>query len=414
MTPRQVARAGACPWGIAAVREDGSGGSGGGQDRALDALRPAPRAARRTVVAAAGAAVAAAVAPRRIEADDDPHVPIDVALLTHAGGAHLPAYLGALAASAAVARVRVSDPDGAIAVEARRILGAKLVAVERDPQAALAAGAPCLALVSMEAALAPAVIRTALDHGCHVLAEKPACTSAEDFRALSTLAEARGRHLLLAFANRLNPEVVEARARIAAGAIGRPVAIEMHLVQDRTRLERQAYRESWFADRTRAGGGHLAWLGIHWLDLAMHLVGAPVVEVAAFTANLGGQPVRIEDSAVATLVFAGGALGTLASGYWLDAGYQTHCRVWGTKGWLEIDSGDETVLRVRSDGGPAGGEIVRTPPPGDAYGTFVHAVADAIARGAPPPLSSVDARRAVETVFAAYRSDARRSSVRVG
>lgn len=219
---------------------------------------------------------------------------------------------------------------------------------------------------------------------------------------------------MLAFANRLNPEVIEARARIAAGAIGRPVALEMHLVQDRSRLEREDYQKSWFADRTRSGGGHLAWLGIHWLDLAMHLMGSPIVEVAAFTANLGGQPVRIEDSAVATLVFAGGALGTLASGYWLDAGYQSHLRVWGTRGWLEIGSGDETVLRVRRDGGPAAGETVRTEPPGDAYANLVHAVASAIARGGPPPLSTADSRRAVETVFAAYRSDARRSSVRVG
>jgi len=371
--------------------------------------RPQVDGGRRRLVAAAGALVAglpAATPLRGAVAAATPAEAIEVVLLTHAGGAHLGAYLRALAASPAVRGVRVADPDGAVFEEARGVLGTKVLSLERDVGTALAAGRPRMALVSMEAVKAPAAIRAALERGCHVLAEKPACTSVAEFAPLVDLADARGLSIALALANRLNPEVVEARARIAAGAIGRPLGVEMHLVQDRARLERKEYRESWFADRARAGGGHLAWLGIHWLDLAMHLVGAPIASVSAFTANLGGQPVRIEDSAVVAFTFAGGAVGTLASGYWLDSGFQSHLRIWGDGGWLSIDAAPEAVLRVHVPGGPPDGEVVRTEAGGDAYGIFVHAVADAIVRGVDPPVTTADSLRVIRTVYAAYAADA--------
>ena len=369
---------------------------------------------RRRLVAAAGALVAGvAVGSDAAGAADEPAArpadgatAIEVALLTHAGGAHLGAYLRALAASPAVAQVRVADPDGAVFDEARAVLGGKLALLDRDAAAVLAAGRPRMALVSMEGARAPAAIRAALERGCHVLAEKPACASVEAFAALAALAGERRLSIALALANRLNPEVVEAKRRLAAGAIGQPMAVEMHLVQDQTRLTRREYQRSWFADRTRAGGGHLAWLGIHWLDLAMHLVGEPIASVSAYTANRGGQPVNIEDSAVLAFAFRGGALGTLASGYWLDAGFQSHLRIWGSAGWLSIDAAPEAVLRVRAAGGPAVGEVVRTGAGGDAYGVFVDAVANAIGRDAPLPVTTEESLRVVRTVFAAYRADA--------
>ena len=366
---------------------------------------------RRTLVAGAGA-IAAGLAGDAMLAGEPavspprPAAGIEVALLTHAGGAHLGAYLRALAASPAVATVRVADPDGAVFDEARAVLGGKLALLDRDAAVVLAAGRPRMALVSMEGARAPAAIRAALEQGCHVLAEKPACTSAEEFAPLATQARRRGLSISLALANRLNPEVVEARRRLASGAIGRPMAVEMHLVQDQTRLTRRDYQQSWFADRARAGGGHLAWLGIHWLDLAMHLVGEPIASVSASTANRGGQPVNIEDSAVLAFAFGGGALGTLASGYWLDAGFQSHLRIWGSAGWLSIDAAPEAVLRVHVAGGPADGEVVRTAAGGDAYGVFVDAVADAIGRDAAPPVTTEESLRVVKTVFAAYRADA--------
>ena len=53
--------------------------------------------------------------------------------------------------------------------------------------------------------------------------------------------------------------------------IARIDGVEAHLIADQTRLTRPAYHESWYAKKARDGGGHLIWLGIHWLDLARFL-----------------------------------------------------------------------------------------------------------------------------------------------
>ena len=51
---------------------------------------------------------------------------------------------------------------------------------------------------------------------------------------------------------------------------------------------------------------------IHNVDLLYHMMG-PVVEVSAFTALLAHERIEVEDTAVATLRFANGALGTITA-----------------------------------------------------------------------------------------------------
>src|SRR5262245_17134887 len=114
---------------------------------------------------------------------------IKVALLTHSGGAHVDAYLTALAATDECAEVLLADPDAKWEEAARRVLGKKLTQVVRDSKPVLADHRPQMALVSMEARLAPPVIDAALDAGCHVFAEKPACVRVEDFVPLVNKAD---------------------------------------------------------------------------------------------------------------------------------------------------------------------------------------------------------------------------------
>ncbi|MCB1237314.1 MAG: Gfo/Idh/MocA family oxidoreductase, partial [Verrucomicrobiae bacterium] len=194
---------------------------------------------------------------------------------------------------------------------------------------------PEMAMVSVEAVRAPPLIARALDAGCHVFAEKPSCVRAEDFESLVKKAEAGGRHLMLALANRVTPAVREAGRLISEGKLGDLYGVELHLIADQTRLTRESYHRSWFADPKRAGGGHLIWLGIHWLDLAMHLSGSSIREVCGFAGNVGGQPIAAEDSAALAMKFDNGMFGAMNSGYYLDRGYHSHLKFWGSKGWLE-------------------------------------------------------------------------------
>jgi predicted dehydrogenase len=333
---------------------------------------------------------------------------LPVVFLTHAGGAHVDGYLQGLAASDACGPVILSDPDGNWADKARQILQNRLQSVVKSPAEALGQvpPGPSLALVSYEARLAPPIIQEALQAGCHVLAEKPGCVRVDEFRPLVQLADSRHQFLMLAFANRLKPEIEAARRLIAEGTLGRIFGIELHLVADQTRLTNPAYHRQWYASRERAGGGHLIWLGIHWLDLAMFVTGSKIVRVTGLTANVGGQPLDVEDSAVAALGFEAGFLGTLTSGYYLRSGYHSHLQIWGSEGWLKMDPVNEKQLRWSVHKGPRAGEIQELPPSTapNSYTPLVQASVDAALRGDSPPLTSADSLRALETVFGVYRA----------
>ena len=106
---------------------------------------------------------------------------IKVGFLTNGGGAHVGAYLNALRDTDACSAVVLADPDGKWANEAQKVLGEKLKGTYRDHKQMLTAEKPVMSIVTMEARLAPPVIDLALEHGCHVFAEKPACLRAEDF-----------------------------------------------------------------------------------------------------------------------------------------------------------------------------------------------------------------------------------------
>jgi predicted dehydrogenase len=104
-----------------------------------------------------------------------------VAVLTHAGGAHLSAYFSALAESKDCDELVIADPDNHWDDEARKLLGDKLTRTYTEYTQLLQKESPKLCMVSMEAGLAPPVIEAALDSGSHVFAEKPGCVTLQQF-----------------------------------------------------------------------------------------------------------------------------------------------------------------------------------------------------------------------------------------
>ncbi len=328
-----------------------------------------------------------------------------VAVLTNVGGAHLDAYLAGLAATDEAESVVVADPSGMSEASARKLLGQKLKAFGRDFAKTLADHQPGTALITLEAVESPPVIRAALEANCHVLAEKPSCVRIEDFEPLAKLADMKHRHLMLAFANRLLPTVQAAKKLIHTGQIGQIYGCELHLIADQTRLKNPSYHRSWFADKARAGGGHLIWLGIHWLDLAMYITELKVTDATGFIGIVGGQPLKVEDSAAMVLRFENGCFGTITSGYYLDRGYHSHIKIWGSHGWLQLEphggeplqwySTKETSSQVKKYEGP------------NEQGSYTPLVQACVRSGqsmSVPPLTTADSLLALKTIFACYRS----------
>lgn len=328
-----------------------------------------------------------------------------VALITHEDGPHLSAYIAGLAKTAELDKLWLCDPTGATEEAVRKGVGEKLAGSYRSTRELFAAQKPNLALIPMEAGLAPKAIGEALDAGCHVMAEKPACVRAEDFAPLVAKAKARNRSLMLALSNRVDPVMREARRVVQSGAIGRVYGMELHTIADQTRLTRPAYQRGWFAQKSRAGGGHLIWLGIHWLDLAVYITGSKVTQVAGFTANVGGQPIDVEDSAAVVLRFANGTFGTLTSGYYLDRGKHLFIKVWGSHGWLEVhhDRPDNPLEWYSTKEGKPG--VRRYLPQSEGgYTPWVQHVVRASVGMETPILSGDDSLHVLQVIFAAYRA----------
>lgn len=348
-----------------------------------------------------GAASLAATSPALAQAEGEKG--IKAAIITNASGAHLEAYYTGLAKAPEVASVVLADPDGTAEDNARQLIGPKLVKVYRDRAELFAMERPDFAVVTMEAVQAPDAIRAALEAGCHVLAEKPACVRAEDFAPLTELAESSKLNLCLALANRTNPEMIKARQLMADGVIGKMYGIEVRFVEDQTRLTNPGYHKSWFANKARAGGGHLTWLGIHWLDLSMYITGASITHVAGFSTNIGGQPINIEDSVAMSMRYDNGALGTMTSGYYRKSGDESLIRIWGSKGWIELSSDDRRRVRwqdTSTENAPV--EEYIGPPDYVHYTAYVGACVRAAAGLGASPMTPRECLRVLKAIYGLY------------
>ena len=338
-----------------------------------------------------------------------PSDPIPVAVVTESGGAHLEAYFAALRDTIECSEVVIYDASGDSFGKAKEILGEKLSAVFKDLDRLLSVADPAMALVSVEAVHAPPLIRRLLEADCHILTEKPACIRHEDLAPLVELAEKSHLHLFYALSNRGLPAVAKIRELITDGVIGGLYGAEVHFVADQTRLKSESYQKSWFADRARAGGGHLAWLGIHWLDLLLHLTGRRVVEVGGFAGIVGGQALRAEDSAALVMRFDNGSFGTMTSGYYLDQGYHSQIRLWGSGGWIEytehLGKVTATPLRwyVNADSTAGVHRFANTADP-RGYTPWVQTCLRACQGEGPAPITGREALLVIEILYNFYEA----------
>jgi predicted dehydrogenase len=346
-----------------------------------------------------------------------------VALVQGADSRHRRYFLEALRDLEAVTAVAVVDPAGATLAEARGLLPGKPVRAYASEADLLRAERVAMAIVTLSGATAPGAIAPLLDGGVPVLAEKPACLAGDDFARLVETAGRRGVPLMLALCNRLAPWARDARRIVAEGGLGRLYAARAMTLADQARIWDPRTRD-WTFRKAEAGGGHLLWLGIHWLDLLLSLTGARVTEVQALTANAGGGPIDVEDLATVQLrlagsAVAGGALASLVSGYVLagdasaasaasaaPAEKQIDLALWGDRGWLRFDFG-RRVLEWHGAGpemNGAPGRELRYDSVAGGYTPFVRECLRASLGEVPPPVTGAEGLELLRVIFAAYQA----------
>lgn len=142
--------------------------------------------------------------------------------------------------------------------------------------------------------------------GKSVVIEKPPTLKFTELDDLVMLASERGCHVFPVFQYRFNAPVQRIRRGILDGELGAPriISIRQRWCRTQRYYDQAAWRGTYSLD-----GGALTNQGIHHLDLIQYL-GGPVEEVYAVKATFGSE-IEAEDSIVATMKFASGAIGSL-------------------------------------------------------------------------------------------------------
>jgi predicted dehydrogenase len=236
--------------------------------------------------------------------------------------------------------------------------------------------------------------------GKHVLVEKPIACSLADADAMLAAAGDAGVVLMPAQNLRFNAPFVAARDAIARGDIGAITGVRAAFGHGGPAA--WAPDATWFFDAELAGGGALIDLGIHLADLVRAVTGDDVVEVAGMLYGDGA----VEDTGVAVLRFAGGAVGSMQSSWISKAGLDIQLSIFGTEGTLHLDGGTPLTQR------PAAGKPHEVEMPTDVPNLDA-AFVEAVATGAPLPVSAADGRAALANIAAGYRSARSGETVKV-
>jgi predicted dehydrogenase len=188
------------------------------------------------------------------------------------------------------------------------------------------------------------IAKAAFKAGKHVVLETPPGLSVKEAKQIAAAAGKSGKVLSYAFQRRFGGAELAAKQAIDKGYAGEPY----HARATWMRTRGVPIGTGWYTDRAKSGGGALLDLGSHMLDIAWHLLGQPEpVSVYAVNHNQLSSSASVEDSAFALLRFEGGKSLELGTSWAINQGplhNGTSCRVYGTKGGLEVYTPAGAVL----------------------------------------------------------------------
>jgi myo-inositol 2-dehydrogenase/D-chiro-inositol 1-dehydrogenase len=243
------------------------------------------------------------------------------------------------------------------------------------------------------------IIQDAAAAGKHIFCEKPLDLDLGRIDRILASVDEAGVKLQVGFNRRFDASFQRVRDLIRAGRIGTP-----HIVRITSRDP-----EPPPIDYVMDSGGIFLDMTIHDFDMARYLIDSEVAQVYA----AGGVMVDPEigragdlDTAIITLHYVNGALGTIDNSRRAVYGYDQRVEVFGSKGMLAVSNNTpDRVEQSTSDG-------VHHPLPlfffierySDAYIAEMKAFVECLQRDTLPPVGGVDARTSVVMGYAARRS----------
>ena len=278
---------------------------------------------------------------------------------------------------------------------------------------------------------AEAAIRAA-EAGVHVLVEKPLAASLADCDAMLAAARTSGVTLGCISQRRFYEPVQRMKRAIDEGKIGKPAlgVFVQYSWRDAAYYRSDPWRGKWDTE----GGGVLVNQSPHQLDILLWLMG-PAAEVSGYWTNLNHPTVEVDDTAVASIRFANGGLGSIITSLSQKPGIHTKVHIHGTSGasvGVETDRGATFIAGVSEIAEPPLTDVWTVPGEERLLSAFqsddrtafasvnatthYHALQvrdflQAIREGRPPLVTGEAGRAVVELFTAIYQSSRERKAV---
>lgn len=181
----------------------------------------------------------------------------------------------------------------------------------------------------------------ALEHGCHVLCEKPMAMNSEEALEMEKVSIETGKRLMINFSYRFNVQSQALKKQVENGILG-------DIYNGRTSWHRRRGLPGfggWFGKKELAGGGPLIDLGVHRLDLALWLMDYPEPEwvlcstnnhIARAEAIKQNKVFTVEDFASGMIKFKNGTSLSIEASWAgnIKEAELMETRLWGTEGGL--------------------------------------------------------------------------------
>ncbi len=250
---------------------------------------------------------------------------------------------------------------------------------------------------------APLTIQ-ALEAGVNVLCEKPMATTLEDAERMKATAERTGKTLYIGFNHRFIGKFRLAKDLLDSGEFGK-------LLTARIAIGHGMYErlsKTWFAERSKSGGGTFIDNGVHMLDM-LRWYGGSITSVSAQAHRLLMDRGDVEDNAIAVFRLGNGGIASLQCSWTWPPTYTLLFSMICERGTIDLSTDNVIVYRA----GAKETETL-TPPPLDAAAEqirhFLAAARGELATFVTPD----DGIAAVRAALAAYESSDSGRTVELG
>jgi UDP-N-acetyl-2-amino-2-deoxyglucuronate dehydrogenase len=269
--------------------------------------------------------------------------------------------------------------------------------------------------VLTESGLHAAHVIALAPHGKHIIVEKPMALTLSDADAMIDACHRAGVKLFVVKQNRFNVPVVKARHALESGRFGRLSlgTVRVRWCRPQSYYDQDSWRGTWAMD-----GGVLSNQASHHVDMLEWMMG-DVEEVFAMGTRALAD-IEAEDTAVATLKFASGALGVIeATTATRPVDLEGSLSILGEGGTVEIAGFAVNHMRHWKFVAPQPGddqvlEKYSVNPPnvyGFGHQAYYDHVVDCILNGKQQLVDGAEGRRSLELITAIYESIASQQPV---